>query len=69
MGLMMGYGWYFCLNSRGLWVMINGRMFSIFRGCNTNRWQLSVWNNGRRKQGKITINTGDRKNAKVEFND
>jgi hypothetical protein len=46
---MTNYGWYFRLNSSGIWLMLNGRMFSFFKGGNTKAWKLSVWDNYWRK--------------------
>ena len=42
---MKNYGYKFKLNSKGIWIMINGRMFSIFKGANTKKWQFSKWSN------------------------
>lgn len=50
----MNYGYYFNLNAQGIWLMINGRMYSLFKRCNTNKWQLSIWDNYWRKN-KIAI--------------
>jgi hypothetical protein len=46
---MKNFGWYFKLRLEGIWVMLNGRMFSIFKGCNTKKWQFSIWDNYWRK--------------------
>jgi hypothetical protein len=48
---MNKYGFYFALNRCGIWLMINGKMFSFFKGCNSGRWKFSIWDNYRRQLG------------------
>ena len=45
----MKYGYYFKISRNGVWLMLNGRMFSFFKGLNTGRWQFSTWSNIWRK--------------------
>ena len=42
---MKNYGWHFSVKKYGIWIMINGRIFSIFKGDNTKKWQFSTWKN------------------------
>ena len=42
---MKNYGWYFKLNKECVWIVINGRMFSFFKGLKTKKWQFSTWEN------------------------
>ena len=52
----MKYGNYFSLKRTGIWIMINGRCFSFFKGLNTGIWQFSVWDNWWRKN-KVEIDS------------
>lgn len=42
---MKNFGWCFTVKTNGIWIMLNGRMFSFFKGCNTGKWQFSTWVN------------------------
>ena len=41
----MKYGCYFNLSRWGVWLMVNGRMFTVHRSANTGRWKGAVWDN------------------------
>lgn len=47
----MSYGSYFKMRRTGIWIMINGRMFSFFKSEHTGKWKFSVWDNVWRKNG------------------
>lgn len=50
---MKHYGFYFAIDLRprqcGIWIQINGRMYSAFRGVNSGKFQCAVWDNIYRK--------------------
>jgi len=47
----MGYGYRLIINRSGVWLMLNGRMFSVYRGVSDRKWRVSVWDNAWRKSG------------------
>lgn len=54
--LQRGFGYSFTVSRNGVWLMLNGRMFSFSKGLNSGRWQFSVWDNYDRKSNKqLTI--------------
>jgi hypothetical protein len=46
----MKYGYSFTIGLDGIWIMINGRMYSVFKGLNTGKWQVSIYDNIWRKR-------------------
>ena len=50
------YGNYFKIYKNQLSLMINGRMFTIFKGCNSNKWKFDIWDNIYRKY-KVPIDS------------
>ena len=45
----MKYGFYFKVTKTSFYLMINGRMFSVYKGCNTGKLTISIWDNYWRK--------------------
>jgi hypothetical protein len=48
----MKYGSNIYLHKSGITVIINGYIFSVFKGCNTNKWQATFNRNIWRKDGE-----------------
>ena len=42
----------FSATRKGVWVMVNGRMYSLYRGLNSGKWTVDVWDNIWRKELK-----------------
>ena len=53
------YGNYFSLNRRGIHLMINGYMLSLFISLHTGKWKTSCWSNVWRKSKKSVYEYGD----------
>ena len=47
-----GYGWSLEINRNGVWLILNGRVFSFFKGTITRRWHFRVWDNAWRIAGR-----------------
>ncbi len=52
------YGSSIAVRRYGVWVTVNGRMYSVFKGLNSGKWQVSVWDNYWRKNRKECVSTG-----------
>jgi hypothetical protein len=48
-GIALSYGYYISVKKSGIWIMLNGRMFSFFKGMDSGRWQVEIWSNWWRK--------------------
>ena len=44
------YGCYFSVGPSGIWIMLNGRMYSYSKGLNSGKWHYSRWDNIWRKE-------------------